>query len=152
MWLASYMLLDWRKMEQVKIWIVSPELDMKCKTGSIMCACRPLAMTMQATVEEKWWFTMIGTSERWAWMRSVEERVKLRCLTWAGWKMAKEVWRWWKETGVKCADAQNVNEKGKIENKAHCPKSIIPAVCRFASIFRNIDRKVKKPMKQSKRE
>jgi hypothetical protein len=30
--------------------------------------------------------------------------------------MAKEVWRWWKETGV-CADAQTVNEKGKIENK-----------------------------------
>jgi hypothetical protein len=26
--------------------------------------------------------------------------------------MAKEVWRQWKETGVKCADAQTVNEKG----------------------------------------
>jgi hypothetical protein len=31
--------------------------------------------------------------------------------------MAREVWRWWKETGVKCADAQTVNEEGKIENK-----------------------------------
>jgi hypothetical protein len=25
--------------------------------------------------------------------------------------MAKEVWRQWKETGVKCANAQTVNEK-----------------------------------------
>jgi hypothetical protein len=34
--------------------------------------------------------------------------------------MCKEVWRWCKETGVKRNSALTVNEKGKIENKAHC--------------------------------
>jgi hypothetical protein len=48
--------------------------------------------------------------------------------------MDKEVWRQWKETGVKCTDAQTVNKKGNRKISLLFFKGLeLPSITSFAA-------------------